>query len=290
MTVVKGMKLFFIINLIFLFTTSSVIAKPLRPKKTRTLKKNRRKKKRIKKKISKRLKKTEKKFAGGIHWRIKTKKGPVHVWVPKGYYRKTAGIVIYLHGYHTKVDKAIVDYKLLQKFKKSRQNAMFIIPETPSSQKEAVKWNSMTLLKRAVIRSNIRLPNGATVVIGHSGAFRTIRKWANHKLLAQIILLDAMYGGFNEFASFIKSGKHAKNHKLIIIGASTAKASKAFFKQYKFSVVRNNMPSAFRRFTKRQKSAKLLYIKSQYNHYQIVRNNTVIPVILRLTPLRLLKK
>ena len=39
-------------------------------------------------------------------------------------------------------------------------------------------------------------------------------------------------------------------------------------------------------FKKREKSAKLLYVKSQYGHMQIVTSGKVIPMLLRLTPLK----
>src|SRR5438067_2434098 len=46
-----------------------------------------------------RLDKKEDEVAGGKHWRVKTDQGAVHVWVPEGYDRETAGTVIYVHGY-----------------------------------------------------------------------------------------------------------------------------------------------------------------------------------------------
>ena len=48
------------------------------------------------------------------------------------------------------------------------------------------------------------------------------------------------------------------------------------------------MPAADSGFTKRQRGAKLLYIRSQYEHMQIVTGGKVIPVLLRLTPLKAL--
>ncbi|MBU1535800.1 hypothetical protein KKF84_10805 [Myxococcota bacterium] len=234
-------------------------------------------------KASKRLSKKEfRNVHGGTHWRIVTAHGPVHVWIPRGYKRKTAGIVIYIHGYHSDVDQAWKQYNLPRQFRKSRQNAIFIVPEAPQGKDDTVKWNSLKHLKKAVTKANIRLPNGPTVVIGHSGAFRTIVQWVNARLLKQIILLDAMYGGQSFFDQFIKK----KITKLVIVGSDTAQASTQFLKKYPYAAVRKNIPASFNRFTKRQKRAKLFYMKSQYGHGQIVRNEKVIPLLLRLTPLR----
>src|SRR5258708_18986113 len=39
------------------------------------------------------------KIAGGEHWRVRTSRGPVHVWCPALYDRRTAGTVVYVHRY-----------------------------------------------------------------------------------------------------------------------------------------------------------------------------------------------
>jgi hypothetical protein len=232
-----------------------------------------------------RLDKQEAKVAGGTHWRIKTKAGSVHVWVPPGYNRETAGTVVYVHGYWTDADGAWKDHKLASQFKASKQNALFIVPDAPASNEAGVNWPSLKDLRRAVARANITLPDGPVIVMGHSGAFRTIMQWVDHKLVQQIILLDAMYAGQSAFDDFIHDGKRANNHKLIVVGAGTAESSAGFIKKYKFAVAREKMPASYGGFTKREKRAKLLYIRSQYEHNAIVTSSKVIPVLLRLTPL-----
>ena len=234
------------------------------------------------------LTKTEDKVEGGLHWRIESEKGAVHVWVPPGYDRATAGTVVYVHGYHTDADGAWKDHDLAAQFKKSRQNAMFIVPDAPSGKDEQVHWPALADLRKAVSRGNIRLPDGPTVVMGHSGAYRTVMQWVDHKLVQQVILLDAMYGGESKFDEFISTGKRAHNHKLIVVGSDTATESKDFIKKYPFAVVRDGMPDTVAGFTKKEKRAKLLYIKSQYRHMPIVTNGKVIPLLLRITPLKAL--
>jgi hypothetical protein len=232
------------------------------------------------------LEKKEDTVAGGTHWRIKTKAGAVHVWVPPGYDRETAGTVVYVHGYWTDADGAWKDHNLAKQFRASRQNAIFIVPDAPASNEEGVDWPSLKDLRRAVQRANITLPDGPTIVMGHSGAFRTIMQWVDHKLIAQIILLDAMYAGQSAFDDFIHDGKRADHHKLVVVGAGTAESSTSFIKKYKFAVAREKMPASYGDFTKREKRAKLLYIRSQFEHNAIVTSGKVIPVLLRLTPLK----
>lgn len=234
----------------------------------------------------KRLAKTEDTVAGGTHWRIESKgAGAIHVWVPPGYDRETAGTVVYVHGYHTDVDGAWKDHALARQFRASKQNAIFIVPEAPRGKDDDVKWPALADLRRAVTRANIRLPDGPTIVVGHSGAFRTVMKWVDHKLVAQVILLDALYGGMTAFDEFIGTGKRAKHHKLIVVGDDTASKGEAFAEKYPFAVVRDDVPESLDGFARRERRAKLLYIRSQYGHMEMVTNGKVIPLLLRLTPL-----
>jgi hypothetical protein len=235
-----------------------------------------------------RLDKKEDTIAGGKHWRIKTAQGAVHVWVPDGYDRETAGTVVYVHGYWTDADGAWRDHELARQFRASHQNAMFIVPDAPASNDDGVNWPALKDLRHAVARANIHLPDGPVIVMGHSGAFRTIMQWVDHRLVEQIILLDAMYAGESAFDEYIGNGKRADEHKLIVVGASTAQESAAFAKKYKFAIAREKMPDSVSGFTRSQKNAKLLYIRSQFEHMAIVTSGKVIPVLLHLTPLKAL--
>jgi hypothetical protein len=235
-----------------------------------------------------RLDKKEDTVQGGRHWRIKTAQGAVHVWIPPGYDRETAGTVVYVHGYYTDSDGAWRDHDLAKQFKASRQNAMFIVPDAPAANEHGVQWPALTDLRRAVTRANIRLPAGPIVVMGHSGAFRTVMQWVDHRLIDQIILLDALYAGEAAFDGFIRSGKHADEHKMIVVGAGTAQDSAEFAKKYKFAVAREGFPASLGAFSKAERRAKLLYVRSQYDHMSIVTSQKVIPLLLRVTRLKAL--
>ena len=235
-----------------------------------------------------RLEKKEDTVAGGKHWRIRTGEGAVHVWVPPGYDRETAGTVVYVHGYWTDADGAWSNYNLAQQFKASHQNALFIVPDAPQNNDDNVKWPALKDLRRAVSRANIHLPDGPVIVMGHSGAFRTIMQWVDHRLVEQIILLDAMYAGESAFDEYIGKGKRADEHKLIVVGANTAANSESFVDKYKFAVAREKMPDSVGGFSRRERNAKLLYIRSQFEHMAIVTSGKVIPMLLRVTPLKAL--
>ena len=101
--------------------------------------------------------KSEEALEGGVHWRIRSQHGPIHVWVPADYDRATAGTVVYVHGYWTDADGAWKKHRLARQFRQSRQNALFIVPEAPSGPDQGVVWDSLVELRREVARANIRL-------------------------------------------------------------------------------------------------------------------------------------
>lgn len=230
------------------------------------------------------FKKTEREVEGGIHWRCVTDRGPVHIWIPKEYHRPTAGAVVYVHGYSSDVDQAWSYFKLAKQFSLSRQNAMFIVPEAPKSKGEAVVWEELGDLRGAVRGCNIRLPSGSWVILGHSGAYRTLKGWVHHPRVAQMILLDALYSGQDEFQEFIE----LKGKKLIVLSKDTGRQTKEFLAQFPYARRMTKLPERYEDFTRNQKRAKLLHIKSQYSHGGMVSNLKVLPILLRLTPLKYL--
>ena len=70
--------------------------------------------------------------ADGTHYRVQTEHGPVHLFRPAGYDRRTAGVVVYVHGLYTSVDQAWKDHRLATQFAASGANALFIVPEAQS--------------------------------------------------------------------------------------------------------------------------------------------------------------
>ena len=116
-----------------------------------------------------------KRAEGGTHWRLGTSRGVVHVWKPQGFRPSSAGTVLYVHGYYTNVDQAVEDHKLLTQFQASGRNALFIAPEAPSWNGEDVFWPDLDALLAEVTRlSGVTIPAGPLVVVGHSGAYRTV--------------------------------------------------------------------------------------------------------------------
>ncbi|MBM4290427.1 MAG: hypothetical protein FJ138_02470 [Deltaproteobacteria bacterium] len=227
----------------------------------------------------------EETLEGGIHVHLKGKAGSTHIWTPPGYDYHTAGAVIYVHGYNSSADRAWREFQLPKQFSASRQNAMFIVPEAPKSKNDKVKWTALTDLRRHIIQHNVRVPGGHWVVVGHSGAYRTMTHWVDYSKVTEMILLDALYSGQEEFTQFVE---HPKGKRLILISSDTSRASKRFIERFPYATLEPKMPDSYEGFSRRARRAKLLYIQSQFGHKAIVANRAVIPLLLRLTPLRLL--
>lgn len=224
--------------------------------------------------------------AGGAHWRLETDKGPVHVWQPSGLDVKTAGTLIYVHGYYTNVDDAWEQHRLADQFRESRRNAVFIVPEAPAGVADRVRWSDPDALL-ATVRSQARieLPPGPVVAMGHSGAFRTLVTWLALPRLEQVILLDGLYNSEGDFAAWLRAESPSPApHRMVIVGFETAERSQAFLASISDALVREGVPEIASRFKRREKQAKLLYVHSQYDHMGIVTEGRTIPVVLRLAP------
>jgi hypothetical protein len=223
--------------------------------------------------------------AHGVHWRLVTEDGVVHVWCPNDIRPATAGVVIYLHGYYDSADESWEQYFLAEQFWQSRQNAVFIAPEAPIDDEEDVYWENLDqLLSLVFSRIKQRQPTGPVVAIGHSGAFRNIVCWLDNPRLSEVILLDGLYNNEKEFGDWI-SDTRSRNRRLILVGVETLEISQRFSRQFGFSVFRDSIPRDYSEFTKAEKDARLLHLTTDYDHMELVHTGEVIPVILRLGPL-----
>jgi hypothetical protein len=108
--------------------------------------------------------------AGGIHMRVETANGPVHLFRPGGYERRSAGLVVYVHGLYIHVDEAWREHRLAEQFAASEQNALFIAPEAPATAEEEPPWSELGALIAAALRcARLSRPAGPIVAVGHSG-------------------------------------------------------------------------------------------------------------------------
>ncbi|MFZ0962204.1 MAG: hypothetical protein WAO35_14995 [Terriglobia bacterium] len=227
--------------------------------------------------------------AGGEHLRVETEHGPLHFWHPAEYDASTAGMVIYIHGYFTSVDQTWTDDRLASQFRDSSRNALFIAIEAPRSSDEDVFWNSLDdLLHTIEERTPFPLPRGPLVVVSHSGGYRTILKWLEDPRLQYVILLDGLYGGQAEFRYWLRPHPRLKPRRMVLVASDTLRRSNRFARRIYGTARRRGIPAKASSFTPREAHARLLYIRSQYDHTDMVNNGKVIPVLLQITPIKAL--
>jgi hypothetical protein len=220
----------------------------------------------------------------GTYRRVRSVHGVIRIWKPTRYEQSSAGVVIYVHGYQRSADEVWTDQHMAEQFEQSGQNALFIVPEAPRSRNDAVQWASLGELWTALETARIRVPRGPVIAIGHSGAYRSIAQWVDDPSLREIILLDAVYGDPAPFQRFLEATQDER--KLLIVAAETAPASEAFARDFAYAIRRDSLPDSYEAFTRGERRAKLLLIRSQYSHSEMIDNGQVVPLVLRLSPLR----
>jgi hypothetical protein len=208
----------------------------------------------------------------GQSWRFETARGPIHVWVPASYDPATAATVVFVHGYHVDVDTAWRDYHLPQQFALSGINAMFIAPEAPAGKSSPIAWPSLRGLVASVASQiDVRMPTKRLVVMGHSGAYRTLAVWLANDVLDTVILLDAVYGEY----SFAPWARASKSRRLVNIAYETGRYCDYMHRMLPSTVRVDGLP--LQGFP----DGRILYAKTDVGHWQLVTDGVAIPLTLR---------
>lgn len=226
----------------------------------------------------------------GDHWRIETERGFVHVWRPHGYEASSAGIIVYVHGYYTDVDTAWSKHRLVDQFDASGKNALFVVGEAPVSSDDEVTWPELGDLLRAVTAGTGQsLPRGPLIVIGHSGAYRTVVGWLDYPPVRHIILLDAMYGNEEDYLAWLEESRGHAGRRLTIIANDTTRWAEPFVKRLAYAQTSLKIPETIEELPPLLRDARVLYLRSQIAHMEIVTGGKILPMILQRLKLKNLK-
>ncbi|MBA3452495.1 MAG: hypothetical protein H0T42_05290 [Deltaproteobacteria bacterium] len=218
----------------------------------------------------------------GKHLRLDGPHGPIHVWIPAGYRAETGATIVYVHGYFNPVDVAWTSHQLPEQAALSGLNAILIAPEAPVQQKVGVNYPDLSELIRFVEdKAVVQRGAALTVAIGHSGAYRTIYEWLDEPMLDQVILVDAMYGDEDTIVEWAKA---SDRHRLIMIGEDTVLGTEAVAAKLPEIVTLDRFPPTYEMWPAEAKSARLLYIRSQFSHMPLVTEGYALPAVLRLLP------
>lgn len=215
----------------------------------------------------------------GKHWRIPTKAGAVHVWIPEGYNARRAETIIYVHGYYVDVDRSWHTYELPTQFAASGINAMFIACEAPSGPHQRVFWPALAPLLAAVEKGiGQPTPKRRIVTIGHSGAWRTLVGWLDEPLIDTVVLLDAAYDELDTFKHWILGNS---KRRLINVSDGTRRNADALHAELPDTVVLDRFPTLEEGVPREAARARILHIKSNLGHFPLVTNGVALPMVLR---------
>jgi hypothetical protein len=228
--------------------------------------------------------------AGGASWRVGTTHGVLWAWRPPGYRPRDAGVCIYLHGYFTTVDQAVLDHRLADQFAASGRNALFIVAEAPAWNGEDGVWPDLDeLLAETFRRTGLKPPPGPVVVVGHSGAWRPILSWLGHPRLEEVLLLDGLYRGEAQFKGWLQGNVSPRPRRLVLVSDETLPAAEAFSAGVPGAVSLPEVPPFDRGLEGAARTARFVHLKSQHPHMAIVESGEVLPVLLRASHLPALR-
>lgn len=206
-------------------------------------------------------------------------RGPVHVYVPRFYNPDTAIAVVYLHGFYTDVDRAMEEFFLTQQFRNSGRNALFVIPATRSAPGDPILWpNLEQLLETVRIYTKLPLPMGPTTLIAHSGGYRNVSAWLDHKRLRRVILVDGLYGDEQEFHTWVTRGEL---RQLVLVGYDTRERAEVVTRNIRQRYSLEIFPYLFDELPARAQRVKVVLIRSErFDHMRLIESGAVIPWLL----------
>jgi hypothetical protein len=223
----------------------------------------------------------------GRYQRFGTKdKGPVHVWRPRSYKKETAATIIYVHGFFTDVDHAVLEHNLVGQFRDSGRNALFIVPEARSLRNDPVFWPDLEALLTAVrTRLKLELPKGPLIVVGHSGAYKMIASWLTHEDLSQVVLVDGLYGSDDDYGKWLANEGPAAGERLprqlVLVGFDTQTRAEWFVKKHGVAVSIDTLPYLYDELPAPARRAALVSLQSErFDHMGLVTSGRLLPWLL----------
>jgi hypothetical protein len=213
----------------------------------------------------------------GVSLRWETPAGPVRVFMPPGYDPATAATVVYVHGYHRHADSVWTQGDLQRQFAASGRNALFVVPTAAESDTAPLRWRRLDALFESLAAQGVPRPAGPLVLVGHSGAYRTLARWVvgHGPSITAVILLDALYGGHAAFEQYARRGR------LAVVSHSTAPQAARFLSRLPQVVRRDETPPAGA-FSPEEVAAPVLALATRLGHAPLNDSGAFLPALLGL--------
>jgi hypothetical protein len=219
--------------------------------------------------------------AGGQEWRIVESGRVLRVYRPGGYRARDAAVVLYVHGFFTDADRAWVQHRLPEQFEASARNALFVAALARKGPGEPLPFPDLAaLLALVTAATGEAIPRGPLIAAGHSGAYKQIGSWLDHRRLEMVLLLDGLYGLQAEFRGWLdRRGRH----RMALVSKDTAAATAAWIRRIPYAVQRPLCPDRVEELSARERAAKLLAMGIDTDHFGVVTDGKALPLLLRWT-------
>jgi hypothetical protein len=158
---------------------------------------------------------------------------------------------------------------------------MFLACEAPTGPRDSVSWTRLGDLLEEV-GHRIELPEGRIIVVGHSGAHRTVSSWLGENLIDTIVLVDALYGPMPQFRDWLDADA---DHRLIDAARDTRHWTDALHAELPDTIVFERFPPASKGRLEGARSARVVYVRSQHDHMGLVTGGIALPMLLRTVQL-----
>jgi hypothetical protein len=216
---------------------------------------------------------------GAQEWRIESGGRVVRVFRPAGFRARGAALVLYVHGFYTDADRAWRDHRLPEQFAASARNALFVVPAARTGPGQPLPWPELPALLALVADATGETLPRPLVAAGHSGAYKQIGAWLQHRTLRTILLLDALYGLQETFRAWVRR----PGRRMALVSRDTAAATTAWARRLPFAVRRPRCPGDFAQLSPRERAARVLAMGTDSDHFGIVTEGQALPLLLRWT-------
>jgi len=216
---------------------------------------------------------------GAQEWRIESRGRVVRVFRPAGFRARGAALVLYVHGFYTDPDRAWRDHRLPEQFAASGRNALFVVPAARTGPGQPLPWPELPALLALLADATGETLPRPLVAAGHSGAYKQIGAWLEHRTLRTILLLDALYGLQETFRAWVRR----PGRRMALVSRDTAAATTAWARRLPFAVRRPRCPGDFAQLSPRERAARVLAMGTDSDHFGIVTEGQALPLLLRWT-------
>jgi hypothetical protein len=138
----------------------------------------------------------------------------------------------------------------------------------------ALTWPSLDELVRTVAeRIDIAMPSQRLIVVGHSGAYRTLAAWLANPALDTVVQLDTAYTEYG----LVPWVRASTDHRLINIVYETGHYSDYLHRQLPSTRRIDGLP------LEGLPDARILYVRTGVGHWDLVTGGVALPLALRAT-------